>query len=446
MSHSKAITPAEDGALTSKPCHIHKLPFDILYDIFKLAVSMHISIKTAEMAFTFSHVCRRWRQYALDIPTLWTTIGFTRKTRHQTWERQKAFLERSKDSPLLIVIYGPRGWDSIGLSASAVAGILRVINPHLHRWRSLTIFLHLKGVKVICDQLRHACAPALKRLVINPLTLQTKESPRPSKCQFHIFGGGLPNLEDWESPFPVMPSPSLSPRMDNLRRLLIRDDNEERRQRIKLEGIISMLAKCPRLERLSLSFHYPLEFDPSRQQMVPQISLPHLSSLDNMSLHSWHIVPILIFIKAPSLRYLGRISNCIIPIIAALNPYPGVQEINFNRQSWCQLTSYDTSTLWTAFSNLSSLTQLGFSEQYIHSEMIHILKNLCPHLIRLSLWYCKYDSPSDLCDIVKARMESPNVASLEKLHIRTSPLRNLPDSDRFWLETNVPSFEYQCED
>ncbi|KAG8927173.1 hypothetical protein FRC02_008424 [Tulasnella sp. 418] len=382
MSHSEAITPAEPDDATSKPCHIHKLPFDILYDIFKLAICMHISIKTAEMAFTFSHVCRRWRQYALDMPTLWTTLTFKRTTRYQTWEREKAFLERSKDSPPLIVIYGPRGWDSIGLSASAVAGILRVINPHLHRLGSLFIFLRLKGIKVICDQLRHACAPALKRLEINP----SNESPRPSKWQFHIFGGGLPNLEYWRSHFPVMPSPSLSPRMDNLRTLLIWDDKEERSHRIKLEGIISMLSKCPRLERLSLSFNYPLELNPLRQQMVPQISLPHLSSLDNMSIYSWHIIPILVFIKIPSLRYLGpEISNSIIPFIAALNPYPGLQEINFNHQSWCQLPSYDTSTLWTAFSNLSSLTKLGLNEQYIHSEMTHILKNLCPLLIRLSL-------------------------------------------------------------
>ncbi|KAG8948461.1 hypothetical protein FRC03_000717, partial [Tulasnella sp. 419] len=89
---------------------------------------------------------------------------------------------------------------------------------------------------------------------------------------------------------------------------------------------------------------------------------------------------------------------------------------------------------------------LGLNEQYIHSEMTHILKNLCPLLIRLSLWYCKYAMPSDLCDIVKARMESPNVASLERLYIRTSPLRKLPDSDRSWLEANVPSLEYQCDD
>ncbi|KAG8948459.1 hypothetical protein FRC03_000715 [Tulasnella sp. 419] len=362
MSHHHVNLPSVEHLRTSDQCRINKLPFDLLYEIFRYAYYTHSSHIPAEMPLAISHVCRRWRQYALDIPILWNTLVFRRKTRYETWDREKAFLERSKDAPLGVII---RHWpgDDIGLSTSAMAGILRLIKPHISRWVSLVLHAHIKGIKVIYDQLRHSYAPALKRVEVDTWG----PSSRSSKREFHLFGGGLPSLQHWRSHLPVVPSPSLPQNMENLRNLFITGSNLHRGH-MKVNDIVVILSKCPGLEKLGLYFPDTLELNPLHQQIIPQISLPQLSSLYNNTIDSWHILPIFHFIKAPSLRYLASISNNIIPLIAAINPFPRVQNITFHGETWCQLPSYDTLTLWTAFSNLSSLTKLGLGQQEIHSK------------------------------------------------------------------------------
>ncbi|KZT59789.1 hypothetical protein CALCODRAFT_481291 [Calocera cornea HHB12733] len=82
-----AAMEARDTALTSLMCHMQKLPYELLSIVF--AEWMEEDIAAPVIA---SHVCHRWRETALSISRLWSTLILTR---HKPELKAATWLKRS---------------------------------------------------------------------------------------------------------------------------------------------------------------------------------------------------------------------------------------------------------------------------------------------------------------------------------------------------------------
>ncbi|KAG8948458.1 hypothetical protein FRC03_000714 [Tulasnella sp. 419] len=90
--------------VTEVPCFFEMLPFDIVHDIFVLSDDPASDTKLHGTPIVISHVCKRWREYALIIPALWNALRFHPAGLSNGWQDQLVFLERSQEAPLDIEI------------------------------------------------------------------------------------------------------------------------------------------------------------------------------------------------------------------------------------------------------------------------------------------------------------------------------------------------------
>jgi len=148
----------------------YDLPFDIVYEVFSLA-----AIHDPEWApVVISHCCRRWREDSLNSPLLWSRITFRRSFPKRINEdfslKQKIWIERSKESPLEIMIgrqatKNKRAWMTPTFGDPSITRILKLILPQSHRWQLLKIDdITDQAWRYVCDKLRAVDAPMLTRL------------------------------------------------------------------------------------------------------------------------------------------------------------------------------------------------------------------------------------------------------------------------------------------
>ncbi|KAG8982439.1 hypothetical protein FRB90_006787, partial [Tulasnella sp. 427] len=151
--------------------HPHHKLNNIPYDIF-ITVVLFCWDNSAECdepshcPTTASHVCSTWRRYALDTPTFWSSLSFRQTDMHRALLRCETWLERTRpDSPLDIVL-GPEPFGAA--SVKRVKSIMRMIMPHVRRWRSLRVERGVprKILRIIFDRLRDAEAPMLEVLKV----------------------------------------------------------------------------------------------------------------------------------------------------------------------------------------------------------------------------------------------------------------------------------------
>src|SRR5712672_2236459 len=105
------------------------LPAEILARIFHfIAFSKHPYSSTGTPmlgSVYFTHVCRRWRQVALDDPTLWT--HFSNFPRNKDWISER--LSRARNAPLVIEL-GP----------SMVTDTFSLFTPHISHTSELYLY------------------------------------------------------------------------------------------------------------------------------------------------------------------------------------------------------------------------------------------------------------------------------------------------------------------
>ncbi|KIO25207.1 hypothetical protein M407DRAFT_25431 [Tulasnella calospora MUT 4182] len=142
---TQAALDQESLAYPKRTRHVLDLP----YDIFYLIITFTWTDPSQDFPVALSHICRLWRQYALDTPGFWTSLRF--KNSIPEIEKYHTWLERSKDSPFDLEI----GWKPFtGASIKHVKAILRLIFPHVQRLRSLQVSkVPSKIITIIFDRL-----------------------------------------------------------------------------------------------------------------------------------------------------------------------------------------------------------------------------------------------------------------------------------------------------
>ena len=122
-----------------------------------------------------SHVCKRWRNLAIQTPELWSQIICTHPMEPQLW---KLWIKRCHRGPLdIIIMLKKESGDLYDLdnnfqrSRGLSTAVLDLITPHIHRWHSLRLEIDFQPVLVqLWSQLLSAmqpshCAPTLESVV-----------------------------------------------------------------------------------------------------------------------------------------------------------------------------------------------------------------------------------------------------------------------------------------
>jgi len=242
------------------------LPVEILARIFHLvAFSEHPNSHRPELGSVyFTHVCRRWRQVALDDSTLWT--HFSNTPRNKDWIAER--LSRARNAPLVIE-----------LGRSVVKDTFSLFTPHISHTRELYLynlsFHHSEVVQEISTQ----NAPALERLKIG---MSISTDPKHLVLQ-SFFKGPLPKLQilcivDILFPWSLFPRGRLTEL-----RVTLSEEVSTVTSKVSPHGdlnqLIDLLVNCPALEILTLKNCLPAmvsEFSGGQTIHLPRLSRLHL--------------------------------------------------------------------------------------------------------------------------------------------------------------------------
>jgi len=238
------------------------LPAEILARIFHFVVfseSVQPYFPTLKLSCVyFTHVCRRWRQVALDDSTLWT--HFSDYPQNSEWIAEQ--LSRARNAPLVIDLGGWLGNHMFSL-----------FTPHISHTRELYLRNWSFFDKKISQEVNIQKAAALERLELS----MTNTAPM---SKHHLFlKGPLPELRIFCTSGICFPW-SLVPRV-RLTQLKVTYDVEVPTSKASLRDdvnqLIDLLVNCPSLEVLTLKKCLPGAL--SKFSGGQTIHLPQLSQL-----------------------------------------------------------------------------------------------------------------------------------------------------------------------
>ncbi|KAF9781618.1 hypothetical protein BJ322DRAFT_1010446 [Thelephora terrestris] len=220
-------------------CPINSLPPEILSWIFVLGQQMELDSESSHgtddsdnnsddssvesilvddsFQVTVSHVCKHWREVALDTPALWSEIDVeTGRQAAPSYRRASAYLSRTKEYPLSISI-DVNDWDPDDESvysepsdhhppetSAQLQEIMDLLLPHTSRWRKFKLaaesyfYFHTALVR-----LRNAPpASLLEFLELHHFDEDEELEPGPHffpypshKTPFVLFGNNAPKLQ-----------------------------------------------------------------------------------------------------------------------------------------------------------------------------------------------------------------------------------------------------------
>lgn len=186
---------------------IHVLPNELLESIF--IIGSRILVPTDERyphhplvsklslpplyPTSITQVCRRWRQLAIRMPSLWNNLYISRSG--QSHRRLKTALGRSMDwVPSYLRLSGDFPlYITLDFTRIPIESAMSVISPHSTRWRSLTILVsHVGNLPAILPSFKSTPAPRLKYLTIAADIY--REGIRSTEPLPPFFVAGTPNL------------------------------------------------------------------------------------------------------------------------------------------------------------------------------------------------------------------------------------------------------------
>ncbi|RDB16483.1 hypothetical protein Hypma_002871 [Hypsizygus marmoreus] len=267
---------------------ISRLPPEILSIVFKCVAE---AFETAEESENHrwvgvSHVCKHWRQVALQCPSLWSTIF----SWHPRWTKE--VLARSQMSPLTVkatIQHPANGQYKIvngEITFTNQTSLLEVLQ-HLSRIRVLSILQIASArdlVSHILDKL-DAAAPLLQTLIIVShqnlgeyeynVALPYAELPATS------FPHGAPLLRTLELRLCSLPwdSPLLTCDLTSLTLSRFPPDDQ-----VSIQQIIAILCGLPNLETLELTL--VIISSPSRAAIPAPPKLAHLPRLTSLHIEA----------------------------------------------------------------------------------------------------------------------------------------------------------------
>ena len=290
---------------------ISTLPPELLARIFRFFILEDLGRFGVPMEFWFkaTHVCRHWRQVALDDSSLWARITVTESS---SFHWVLAMLVRSRNAPL-----------DINLMGEPSPRLLSKVPPHILHTRQLRLCElrrhHSQRVKDICA----LEAPALEHFELefsarSPVPFRQLAGPT-------LFKGRTPRLRrlilsQISIPWSFIPRGQLTELKINLSRGTSTTNNPGPDDSNQL---IDLLINSPELKVLVLQFCLPPMFSQvSRRQ---PIHLPHLSHLC-LGGSTPHVTSLLKKLELPSSAVLhlrcisespsGHDDNQILPLIS----------------------------------------------------------------------------------------------------------------------------------
>ncbi|KAG8940374.1 hypothetical protein FRC04_005393 [Tulasnella sp. 424] len=285
---------------------ISDLPYDILYIIFSLCWNKEHSPEQPSFPTIASHICRKWRDHALNTPSFWAYLRFDgvrlNLEKYQTW------LERSGDYPLDIVFDGTL----VGRRKTAKEA-LRLIVPSSDRWRSLRIYnVPEQVIRIIFDRLLDIPMPTLTKLkVMRKYDRYEADEPARTKWRFRPFlRGGAPRLESMV--IERLSYEYIDARFTNLTTLDILDSDIGTTGSPVAPKVHSVLSRLPNLEafRIRAGRSFPRHnYRDSTQTPAPYITPPLVhNSLKELSIQANSRVKnaVIISLALPEIRYFGH--------------------------------------------------------------------------------------------------------------------------------------------
>src|SRR5712671_3892835 len=265
---------------------ISTLPAEILSRIFHFYVSSvrpYSHTLRLGRAVAVTHVCRHWRQVALDDSTLWTHFLESSYFPNEEWIAER--LSRARNAPLVVEFCQSTYRDTASL-----------FTPHISHTRELYLrnlpsFNH----SVIMHRISTQKTPALERLEISI------SEDYPVSFRHSFFDGPFPKLRTFCVSQIVYPW-SFFPRGQLTQLKVTLSDYSEPRISTDLDQLIDLLVNCPALEVLSLENCLPAALSESSGGQT--IHLPHLSRLclTGSSSHLTNLFKMLKLSSSTSLR------------------------------------------------------------------------------------------------------------------------------------------------
>ena len=426
--------PPAPGSLAVPPPPVFNLPEDLMYVIF-----LDTCGSNHRRALELCLVCKRWRDFVLDTPILWSNIAFNSPP---PYHLQACQLQRSKSAPLKVII---QQCEQHGMGMRSIASIIRLLRPHVHRFEFLDIRkMKAKGMRTFFDEIGSIKAPMLKSLMV-------RQSVDAKKWTLKPFGGHAQKLlsltvacgkTDWH--------PSL---LCNLTDLTLVVSSLNGTWHISVFDILTTLAQTPLLKNFNLQFERG-HLNTGRAWSSKQVILEHLSSINfstvtrtTIAMEPW-MRSLLCGIVAPN---LPRFPCTILPsCLVALNtcitlPISGLQDLRMipDRLNSINELIISLNSFPALVKNLHQLRKLQIRGDQLIEAGFRCLSIELPCLNSLMI-QGNPTSLQGLADMVLARIISPGLSTLTTLLIRRTfdQLDWSTHIEMKWFPTHVKDFQY----
>ena len=406
---------------------------------------------------TLSHCCKTWREDSLASPLLWKRIAFRKplagKPIHQLGKQQLVWIERTQNA-LLDIEIGEKitrknRKESQTFGVQSVPRILEIVLPHVERWGSLALHgLSSRAWDYVLDASQQYCAPEIRRLSIMVRGVNRRT--------VDIFdrGDAMDKVEELE----LGPSASFHTlNILHFRNLKVFRCPETS---FGLGSLHLLLQNNPLLEHITINALHPhaergLEYE-SQDELYAQY-LREIHILSSISLGDvQHDALVLLKINAPSLTQVAPYlftPAAVEQIANSPRPFPKILRFGLSNKSWFGGPRLQSDRFLAALEKFQNLEFLGLYygnmidsddwQKYLVyplSNSFPFLKHLCLQLIgdlKLHPQGRLCVTLSDIMYIVQARLDKPNLATLETLDVGP---RLVDAEDKEWFRSRVRRF------
>ncbi|KAG8926616.1 hypothetical protein FRC01_008621 [Tulasnella sp. 417] len=420
--------------------NISNIPYDIFLLIVFLCWNHGQDDEARDFPIIASHVCRTWRSYALDTGLLWATLEFHGPEPHRAITKYKVWLERTRGSPLDIFI-GSQPFK--GASVKHAKSIMRLIMPHVSRWRSFQVGdVPEKIIRLICDGLRDVSAPMLEVLeVVGAKHIDPYEAFIASTLKLKPFdcgeAAGLKQLV-----LEGYPHVHLVNRFSTLQALQLRNASFFKAGATdNLRTIKHILSSLPGL--LTLYFDCGIRGSiPNTLQLSPQLNTPppriHHPSLVKLAIYlpNGDRDAILSSLDLPKVQYFftrlhfeGVLGLNLLPILSQCHPFTNLISLRIGGRAFfaagppphvrCTYSGgKDLDHLEGALAGLPQLKVLTFDTVRLDGgEWLVCVGRTCPRLQRLTFRSCTGSTLLPMRAVVEERLKRPGLDALVQLTI-----------------------------